>query len=99
MAVHRGRPQVARTRDDRLEARITPEQGHIIARAAAAAGVSKSAFVVGAVMDHASQLLRDEHLTVLASEFAQSFQLWLDEPAQVIPDLKRVVTAPDLPHQ
>ena len=50
-------------------------------------------------MDHASQLLRDEHLTVLASEFAQSFQLWLDEPAQVIPDLKRVVTAPDLPHQ
>jgi uncharacterized protein (DUF1778 family) len=99
MAVHEKEMEMPRTRDARLEARLSPDDFDTISHAAAAQGLSRTAFVVQAAMDAAHKLLRDQQLTTIAVAHGQSFMEWLDRPAEVLPNMKPLVDAPVLPHR
>jgi uncharacterized protein (DUF1778 family) len=62
------RPLTAKRRsrkNQRLEARLTPEQKHLIARAAALRGFTVTEFVVASAQQAASQALKDFELLTL----------------------------------
>jgi uncharacterized protein (DUF1778 family) len=90
---------MARSKEDRLEARVSVEENEIIAEAARLRGVSKSAFVVQSALAEAHQLLRDQQVTVVGREHAEAFLAWLDEPPAVINEMLPLAEAPVLPHR
>ena len=90
---------MSRTKDARLEARLSPNEIETITSAASAQGLTRTAFVVQAAMDAAHRLLRDERLTMIAAAHGIAFMEWLDSPAKVLPTMKPLVDAPVLPHR
>lgn len=88
---------MARSKEDRLEARVSVEENEIIAEAARLRGVSKSAFVVQSALAEARQLLRDQQVTVVGRDHAEAFATWLDQPAVVIEEMVPLAEAPVLP--
>jgi uncharacterized protein (DUF1778 family) len=88
-----------RTKEDRLEARVSVEENEIIAQAARLRGVSKSAFVVQSALAEARQLLRGQQVTVVGRDHAEAFAAWLDQPAVLITEMLPLVEAPVLPHR
>lgn len=91
--------EMPRTKDARLEARLSPEEIETITAAASAQGLTRTAFVVQAAMEAAHRLLRDERLTLIAAAHGDAFMAWLDRPAEVLPNMKPLVDAPVLPHR
>lgn len=63
---------------DRLEARLSPDQRALIERAASAAGVSVSAFVVGAAIDRADEVIADA-MTAVPADYFDNLLAGLDE--------------------
>jgi uncharacterized protein (DUF1778 family) len=90
---------MARSKEDRLEARVSVEENEIIAEAARLRGVSKSAFVVQSALAEANQLLRVQQVTVVGREHAEAFAAWLDQPATVVTEMLPLAAAPVLPHR
>ena len=90
---------MAQSRDERLEARLSAEDSTLVDEAVAISGSSRSAFVRGAVLEKARAVVRDQRLTVLAWQRAHEFLLWLDQPAQVVPEMKRLADAPVFEHR
>ncbi len=69
-------------KQERLEARVTPEQKELLQRAAALEGTSLTDFVVRSAQRAAEQSIRDHSLLVLTSRESQLFvESLLDGPA------------------
>ncbi|HEX9888211.1 MAG TPA: DUF1778 domain-containing protein [Nitriliruptorales bacterium] len=77
----------------RLHARLSPEQDRRLREAAAVLGVPMSQFAVDAADAAARQVLSDERLLRVPQEAADELFAWLDEPARVVPEMRRLVDA------
>lgn len=73
---------------DRLETRLSPDERARIERAASTAGVSMSAFMVGAAVDRAEEIIAAATMTVVPADFFDGFLAALDEP-EAAPHLAR----------
>jgi uncharacterized protein (DUF1778 family) len=60
-------------KEDRLEARITPAQKHLIARAAALRGTSITEFVVASAQEAATAAIKESELLSLRGEARDAF--------------------------
>lgn len=65
---------------DRLEARLSPDERDRIERAASTAGVSVSAFMVGAAVDRAEEVIAAATVTVVPADYFEGLLAALDEP-------------------
>jgi uncharacterized protein (DUF1778 family) len=90
---------MARSKAERLEARVSVHESEIIAEAARLLGVSKSAFVVQSALAEAHQLLREQQVTSVGRRHAEAFAAWLDQPPVVIEEMRPLAEAPPLPHR
>lgn len=77
----------------RLHARLSQEQDRRLREAAVLLGVPVSQFAVEAVDAAARRVLADERLMRIPMEHAEEFFAWLDEPAHLIPTMKRLAAA------
>ena len=64
----------------RLEARASPDQRQRIEQAASTAGVSVSAFVVGAAVERAEEVIAAATTTVVPADYFDALLVALDEP-------------------
>lgn len=80
-------------KSERLHARLSAEQDRRLREAAAVLGVPVSQFAVEAADAAARQVLSDERLLRVSADQAVPFFAWLDEPAQVIPPMRRLAAA------
>jgi uncharacterized protein (DUF1778 family) len=74
-------------KNDRLELRISQEQRRILDEAAAASGMSVSAFVLSHATDAAHDLLADRTSFVLPAERWNSFVTMLERDPRPMPGL------------
>jgi uncharacterized protein (DUF1778 family) len=65
---------------DRMEARVSPEQRAHIERAASVVGLSVSAFIVGAAVERAEQIIAEATTTTVAADYFDELLAALDEP-------------------
>ena len=83
----------ATARSERLNMRVSPEALATIREAAAAQQQDVSAFVLGAAMEHARDvLLRDRVIQLTSSELDQ-VEAALDAEPRVIPELAALIDA------
>lgn len=73
---------------DRLETRLSPDERARIERAASTAGVSMSAFMVGAAVDRAEEIIAAATTTVVPANYFDGLLAALDEP-EAAPHLAR----------
>lgn len=73
--------QASSAKQQRLEARITPEQKELLQQAAALEGTSLSDFVVRSAQRAAEQSIRDHAVITLTARESQAFVEALLEPA------------------
>lgn len=64
---------------DRIEARLSPDERDRIERAASTAGVSVSAFMVGAAVDRAEEVIAAATVTVVPADYFDGLLAALDE--------------------
>ena len=67
---------------DRVEARVSPEEHARIERAASTAGLSVSAFMVGAAVERADEIIAEATTTTVPADYFDGLLAVLDEPAQ-----------------
>jgi uncharacterized protein (DUF1778 family) len=67
---------------DRVEARVSPEERARIERAASTAGLSVSAFMVGAAVERADEIIAEATTTTIPADYFDGLLAALDEPAQ-----------------
>lgn len=65
---------------DRLEARLSPDERARIERAASTSGMSVSAFLVGAAVDRADEVIAATTTTLVPAEYFDALVAALDEP-------------------
>lgn len=65
---------------DRFEARLSTDERERIERAAATAGQSMSAFMVGAAVDRADEVIAAVMTTVVPTDYFDGLLAVLDEP-------------------
>jgi uncharacterized protein (DUF1778 family) len=65
---------------DRLEARLSPDERKRIEQAASASGVSVSAFMVGAAIERANEVIAAATTTVVPADYFDSVLAALDKP-------------------
>jgi uncharacterized protein (DUF1778 family) len=65
---------------DRMEARVSPEQRERIERAASATGLSASAFMVGAAVERAADILAEMTTTTVPADYFDELLVALDKP-------------------
>ena len=66
---------------DRMEARVSVDERTRIERAASVAGLSVSAFVVGAAVDRADTILAEANTTMVPVDYFDALLAALDVPA------------------
>ncbi len=66
---------------DRMEARMSPEERDRIERAAQTAGLSASAFMVGAAVERADEIIAEATTTTVSADYFDELLIALDEPA------------------
>jgi uncharacterized protein (DUF1778 family) len=69
---------------DRVEARVSPEERARIERAASTAGLSVSAFMVGAAVERADEIIAEATTTTIPADYFDGLLAALDEPAQAL---------------
>ena len=84
---------MSRTKDARLEARLTREQDDLLRWAASSRGMPVSAFVLDAALERAQHIRALEEVTVLPREQYAQFEAWLDAPVAHVPEMKRLADA------
>jgi uncharacterized protein (DUF1778 family) len=82
---------MATLKDERLQIRIDPTNRALLERAAAAAHLSVSAFVVQAAASKAEEILAERSSIRLSPTAAAAFSEALQEPAQVNERLARAL--------
>ena len=75
-----GLPMARQAKTRRIEMRADPHSEALIARAAAAAGQSVSAFVLGAAVREADQILARADTTVMSAEQFDGLMTTLETP-------------------
>jgi uncharacterized protein (DUF1778 family) len=65
---------------DRMEARVSPDERARIERAALVAGLSASAFMVGAAVERAEQIIAEATITTVAAGYFDELLAALDAP-------------------
>ena len=86
-------PATAR-KDDRLELRLEPRRRELLDEAAAAAGMSTSAFVLSHATEAARDVLADRTSFVLPPERWDAFVRMLDRPARPVDSLAAFLAGP-----
>lgn len=81
---------------DRLELRLEPEKRKLLDRAAEAAGVSTSAFVLEHATEAAQRALADRTLFVLPPDRWNAFVELLDRPEQPMEGLAAFLVRPSV---
>lgn len=77
----------------RINVRVSERQRELIKQASAVTGTTMSEFIMVPAVERAASVLASEQATRLNPEVADRFLAWLDEPAQVIPAMKRLANA------
>jgi uncharacterized protein (DUF1778 family) len=77
----------------RINVRASEHQREIIKQAAQITGTSMSEFIMVPAVERAASVLASEQVTRLNSEVADRFVAWMDEPARVVPAMKRLANA------
>lgn len=84
---------------ERIEARLSAEQGELVRWAASVRGVGVSTFLVQSAVERARQMQRQEQLTVLPREREEAFRAWLEEAAQPPDEMGRLADAEPFEHR
>jgi len=90
MAIDTGR------KDDRLELRLEPGRRQLLDEAAAASGVSTSAFVLSHATEAAREVLADRTSFGLPDERWDAFVELLDRPERPVPGLAAFLARPSV---
>lgn len=77
----------------RIGVRVSARQREIIREAARATGTSMSEFILVPAVERAASVLASEQVTRLNANTADRFAAWMNKPAQVLPEMKRLVDA------
>lgn len=77
----------------RINVRLSERQRELIHDAAEVTGTSMSEFILVPAIERAANVLASEQVTRLNAEVAEKFVGWIDEPARVIPSMKRLADA------
>ena len=80
----------AAAKDDRIEVRLSREQGSLIRRAAETEGVTVADFTIRAAVRHAQDVLADRRVFELHDEVWTDFLATLDRPVQYKPSLVKL---------
>ena len=83
-------------KDDRLELRLEPSRRRLLDRAAEAAGMTTSAFVLNHATEAANQVLADRTKFVLPAERWDEFARLLDREARPQPELAAFLARPSV---
>lgn len=78
---------------ERINVRLSVRQRELIHDAAELAGTSMSEFIIVPAVERAATVLASDQVTRLNADVADKFIAWMDEPARVIPEMKRLVDA------
>ena len=81
---------------DRLELRLEPDRRMLLDEAAAASGMSTSAFVLAHATEAASQVLADRTIFVLPPDRWNAFVELLDRPEQPMEGLAAFLARPSV---
>lgn len=81
-----------RTKRDRLNIRITPEEKRLVERAAKIARTTTSQFVTQAAVRSAEEIVADQQRFTLSPDKWDAFVEALDRPAREIPALKHALS-------
>ncbi len=65
---------------DRIESRVSPEERERIERAASMSGLSTSAFMVGAAVERATEIIAEATTTRVPTEYFDELLTALDHP-------------------
>jgi uncharacterized protein (DUF1778 family) len=83
-------------KDDRLELRLEPSRRRLLDRAAEAAGMTTSAFVLNHATEAANQVLADRTKFVLPAERWDEFARLLDRDERPQPELAAFLARPSV---
>ena len=84
------------TRSKRIHLRATPKQERLIKVAAKRQGVNVTDFILESACEKAEQTLTDQTHFVVDERKWSLFMKALDEPPRVIPEIKRLFSAPPI---
>jgi uncharacterized protein (DUF1778 family) len=87
---------VARKKEHRFHLRASERDVATISRAAAAAGISVSAFILESAAERAERTLADQRHFVLSPKQWKAFSEALDRPAKRIPALAKLLREPSI---
>jgi uncharacterized protein (DUF1778 family) len=87
---------VAARKDDRLELRLEPDRRHLLDKAAAASGMSTSAFVLTHATEAAREVLADRTSFVLPAERWDAFVGLLERDEQPVDSLAAFLARPSI---
>ena len=83
-----------RTRSERLEVRMTPQDRKLINDAVAACGTGLTEFVVSSLRMAAHETLADRTVFVLDAEAQRAWEELNSRPARDLPGLRRLMSRP-----
>jgi uncharacterized protein (DUF1778 family) len=87
---------VAARKENRIHLRASEHDVSNISRAAAFAGVSVSTFILESASERAERTLADQRHFVLSDKAWQAFTEALDQPAQHLPRLEKLLREPSI---
>jgi uncharacterized protein (DUF1778 family) len=77
----------------RINVRLSGRQRELIQEASQVTGSSMSEFILVPAIERAANVLASEQVTRLNAGLADRFVSWMDDSAQAIPAMKRLVDA------
>jgi uncharacterized protein (DUF1778 family) len=77
-----------------INMRTTTEHKERIRRAAELRHTSLSQFILDAAINHADEVIAEQHVTVLPAAFFDEFYDSLSRPAETIPELQALAARP-----
>ncbi len=92
-SIDQRRKEKAEEKSARINVRLSDRQRELIVDAAAVTGTSMSEFILVPAIERAAAILASEQVTRLNAEVAEKFAAWMDEPAVVLPPMKRLADA------
>lgn len=92
-SIDQRRKEKAEEKSARINVRLSDRQRELIVDAAAVTGTSMSEFILVPAIERAASILASEQVTRLNAEVAEKFVAWMDEPAVVLPSMKRLADA------
>lgn len=84
---------VVQEKTGRINVRVTERQRELIKQASVVTGTTMSEFIIVPAVERAASVLASEQVTRLNPDVADRFFAWLDEPAQIIPAMKKLTSA------